>query len=290
MGTDLWQRLRRDRLATIGFGIIVVFVVIAALAPLLVPYPDAGHAIAPMNRLKPPSDLHWFGTDRLGADVFSRLLLGARETLFVALFGVAAAAGIGVPLGLLAGWLDGWVSDGIMRLADVFLAIPQIVLAIAIAQTLGPSLVNVVLALAFTLWPWFTRLVYAETRALRREPFIEACAALGASPLRTLALHVLPNLASPLVVRVTLSMGFAVLTAAALGFLGLGAPAPSPEWGRTIAEAREYLPDAWWYALAPGLAIFIVVMGFNMLGDGLRDVLDPKLRRSIPAAGRVQPA
>ena len=293
-GTSFWSRLARDRLATTGFAITVLFVVIAAIAPWIVPYPEAAHEIAPMNRLRPPSEAHWFGTDRLGADVFSRLLLGTRETLFVALFGVGAAAVIGVPLGLIAGWLDGWVSDGIMRLADIFLAIPQIILAIAIAQTLGPSLVNVVLALGFTIWPWFTRLVFAETRALRREPFIEACAALGASPWRTLALHVLPNLASPLVVRVTLSMGFAVLTAAALGFLGLGAPAPSPEWGRTIAEAREYLPDAWWYALAPGLAIFIVVMGFNMLGDGLRDVLDPKLRRSVAASraqsGKVQEA
>lgn len=284
MSTGFFDHLLRDRLATTGFAIAVAFLVVAAIAPWVAPYPDAGHAVAPMNRLKPPSELHWFGTDRLGADVFSRLLLGTRETLFVALFGVAAAASIGVPLGLVAGWADGWPSDAIMRVADIFLAIPQIILAIAIAQTLGPSLVNVVLALAFTLWPWFARLVFAETRALRREPFVEACAALGASPLRTLALHVLPNLASPLVVRITLSMGFAVLTAAALGFLGLGAPAPSPEWGRTIAEAREYLPDAWWYALAPGLAIFLVVMGFNMLGDGLRDVLDPKLRRSAAAA------
>jgi peptide/nickel transport system permease protein len=280
MGGDFWRRLSRDRLATIGFGIIVIFVLVAVLAPWLAPYPDAGTAIAPMNRLKPPSALHWFGTDRVGADTFSRLLLGARETLMVALVGVGASAAMGIPLGLLAGWNDGWTSDAIMRLADMFLAIPQIVLAIAIAQTLGPSLTNVILALSATLWPWFARLVFTETRTLRREPFIEACASLGAGPARTLVLHVLPNLASQLIVRVTLSMGYAVLTAAALGFLGLGAPAPSPEWGRTIAESREYLPGAWWYAAAPGIAIFLVVMGFNMLGDGLRDVLDPRTRRS----------
>jgi peptide/nickel transport system permease protein len=171
----------------------------------------------------------------------------------------------------------------------MFLAIPQIVLAIAIAQTLGPSLTNVILALSATLWPWFTRLVFTETRTLRREPFIEACASLGAGPGRTLILHVLPNLASQLIVRLTLSMGYAVLTAAALGFLGLGAPAPSPEWGRTISESREFLPGAWWYAAAPGIAIFLVVMGFNMLGDGLRDVLDPRTRRST-AARRIATA
>lgn len=271
-------RLARDRLAAAGFAIIAAFVVLALLAPFIVPYPDAAHAIDPLGRLKPPSATHWFGTDRVGGDVFSRLLLGARETLIVALVGVGAAAAVGVPVGLAAGWVDGTPSNLLMRGADIFLAIPQIILAIVIAQALGPSLLNVILALAATLWPWFARLVFAETRSLRREPFVEACDAIGASPLRTLALHVLPNLASPLIVRFSLSMGFAVLTAAALGFLGLGAPAPSPEWGRTIAESREFLPEAWWYAAAPGLAIFLVVMGFNMLGDGLRDVLDPRAR------------
>ena len=180
-----------------------------------------------------------------------------------------------------------------MRVADIFLSIPQIVLAIAIAQTLGPSLNNVILALAVTFWPWFARLVYAETRALRRELFVEASISLGVGPGRVLFLHILPNLASPLIVRTTLTLGFSILTAAALGFLGLGAQPPSPEWGRTISESREYLPEAWWYALAPGLAIFLVVMGFNLLGDGLRDVLDPRLRgaprrrKRIAAAARM---
>jgi peptide/nickel transport system permease protein len=283
MGGDFWRRLARDRLAAIGFAIILIFVIVAILAPWIVPYPDAISSISPMQRLKPPSSLHWFGTDRVGSDTFSRLLLGARETLVMALVGVGASAIVGIPIGLLAGWNDGWISDGLMRLADMFLAIPQIVLAIAIAQTLGPSLTNVILALSATLWPWFARLVFTETRILRREAFIEACASLGAGPGRTLMLHVLPNLASQLIVRLTLSMGYAVLTAAALGFLGLGAPAPSPEWGRTVAESREFLPEAWWYAAAPGIAIFLVVMGFNMLGDGLRDVLDPRTRRSTAA-------
>jgi peptide/nickel transport system permease protein len=185
-----------------------------------------------------------------------------------------------VPVGLAAGYYHSWASDLLMRVSDIFLAVPQVVLAIAIAQTLGPSLPNVILALSVTYWPWFARLVYAETRSLEKEVFIESTAALGASPLRLIALHVLPNVASPIIVRASIGMGFTILTAAALGFLGLGPPPPTPEWGRTIAESREFLPDAWWYAAAPGLAIFLTVMGFNLLGDGLRDVLDPRIRRA----------
>jgi peptide/nickel transport system permease protein len=166
-----------------------------------------------------------------------------------------------------------------MRIADVFLAVPQIVLAIAIAQTLGPSLPNVILALSATYWPWFTRIVYAETRSTMSETFVEATRGIGSSPARLIALHVLPNVASPIIVRASLGMGFTILTAASLGFLGLGAEPHSPEWGRTIAESRSYLPEAWWYATAPGLAIFLVVMGFNLLGDGLRDILDPRIRK-----------
>jgi len=199
-----------------------------------------------------------------------------------------------VPLGLVAGFRDGWISQAIMRVSEMFLAIPQVVLAIAIAQGLGPSLENVILALSATFWPWYARLVYAETHSLRRETFIEACDALGASPARIVVLHVLPNVASPIIVRTTLGMGFAILTAAALGFLGLGAPPPTPEWGRMVADSREYLPEAWWFATAPGLAIFLVVLGFNLVGDGLRDVLDPKIRRgggkAPRRAGRTAPA
>jgi peptide/nickel transport system permease protein len=273
------RKLWEDRLARLGLLIIALLVVVAAFAPWLAPFPDDAWAINPANRLRPPSWTHPFGTDRMGADIFSRVLLGARITILIALIAVGTALVVGVPLGLIAGFGDGWLSDLIMRVADMFLAIPQIILAIAIAQTLGPSLPNVILALSATFWPWFTRLVFAETRALRKETFIEATIALGATPGRVVWLHVLPNVASPIIVRTTLGMGFTILTAAALGFLGLGAPPPTPEWGRTIAESREYLPRAWWYATAPGLAIFLVVMGFNLLGDGLRDVLDPRIRR-----------
>jgi peptide/nickel transport system permease protein len=273
------RKLAEDRLALAGLLIVMLLIACAIFAPQLSTFPDAVTEFNPARRLRPPDSVYLMGTDRLGGDIYSRLLFGARITIVIALVAVGAAVMVGVPLGLIAGIRDGIVSNLIMRLADVFLAVPQIVLAIAIAQTLGPSLPNVILALSATFWPWFTRLVYAETRAVRNETFIEATVALGASPARVVWLHVLPNIISPIIVRITLGLGFTILTAAALGFLGLGAPPPTPEWGRTIAESREYLPDAWWYAAAPGLAIFLVVIGFNMLGDGLRDVLDPRTRR-----------
>jgi peptide/nickel transport system permease protein len=219
------------------------------------------------------------GTDRMGGDIYSRLLFGARITILIAVVATSVSVLIGVPVGLVAGYYTNRLSDLLMRVSDVFLAVPQIVLAIAIAQTLGPAIQNVILALSVTYWPFWARLVYAETRSLRNEVFIEAAVALGASPLRVMALHVLPSIASSVIVRTTIGMGGTILVAAALGFLGLGPPPPTPEWGRMIAESRAYLPQAWWYAAAPGVAILLVVMGFNLLGDGLRDVLDPRLRR-----------
>jgi len=273
------SRLTRDRSALIGLTLILALVVCALLAPVLATHPDDLFELHPAKRLRPPGADHLLGTDRMGSDIYSRILFGARITLLIGVIAVGASLVIGVPVGLVAGYYHGWVSDLLMRVSDVFLAVPQVVLAIAIAQTLGPSLPNVILALSVTYWPWFARLVYAETRSLQKEVFIESTAALGASPLRLIALHVLPNVASPIIVRASIGMGFTILTAAALGFLGLGPPPPTPEWGRTIAESREFLPAAWWYAAAPGVAILLVVIGFNLLGDGLRDALDPKLAR-----------
>jgi len=273
-------RLVRDRSALVGLILIVALVLAAIGAPVLATHPDDVFELHPARRLQPPSGEAWLGTDRMGSDIYSRLLFGARITILIGVIAVGASLIVGVPVGLVAGYYHGWFSDLLMRVSDIFLAVPQVVLAIAIAQTLGPSLPNVILALSVTYWPWFARLVYAETRALGKEVFVESTAALGASPWRLIALHVLPNVASPIIVRASIGMGFTILTAAALGFLGLGPPPPTPEWGRTIAESREFLPDAWWYALAPGLAIFLTVMGFNLLGDGLRDVLDPRIRRA----------
>jgi peptide/nickel transport system permease protein len=273
------KRFLSDRTAVLGLGLILTLILVAILAPVLAPFPDDVREFHTAARLRPPDGINWFGTDRMGSDIFSRILFGARITITIAVIAVGAAVLIGVPLGLVAGYFGGFFSDLLMRVSDIFLAVPQIILAIAIAQTLGPSIENVILALSATYWPFWARLVYAETRSLKNEVFIESAVALGASPARVILLHVLPNIASAIIVRTSIGMGATILTAAALGFLGLGAPPPTPEWGRMIAEAREFLPEAWWYATAPGFAILLVVMGFNLLGDGLRDILDPRIRR-----------
>jgi peptide/nickel transport system permease protein len=276
-----WIKFSRDRLASSGFLIVFLLVLVAVFAGVLAPYPEDTFDIHPAERLQPPSMKHYLGTDSMGRDIFSRLLFGARVTLVISFIAVGSSLLIGVPLGLVAGYFENWFSELIMRVADIFLSIPQVILAIFLAQSFGPSIESVILALSITYWPWFTRIVYAETRALKKTAFIEATEALGAGTLRTILLHVPPNVSSPIIVRSSIGMGFTILTAATLGFLGVGAQPPTPEWGVTIAESRQYLPDAWWYAMFPGLAIFLVVMGFNMLGDGLRDILDPRIRRGF---------
>jgi peptide/nickel transport system permease protein len=277
---DILRKLLRDPAAVAGLVIVLLLVAVAVLAPLIATHPEAVWDMNPRQRLLPPSEAYLFGTDRMGADIYSRIVFGARITLTIAITAVGAALLIGVPIGLVSGWRQSWPGEALMRISDIFLAVPQIVLAIAISQTLGPSIENVILALSVTYWPWFTRLVHAEVHSLRNETFIEAAIALGVPAWRIILLHVLPNVTSPIIVRTSIGMGFTILTASALGFLGLGAPPPAPEWGRMISESREFLPEAWWYALAPGLAIFLVVMAFNLLGDGLRDVLDPRIRRA----------
>ncbi len=274
------RKFLRDRAAVIGGTIILLLVVAAIFAPVLSPFPSDVYDFHTANRLRPPDGTHWFGTDRMGSDLFSRVMYGARITITIAVIAIGVTVVVGVPIGLIAGYFGGWLSEGLMHISDIFLAVPQVVLAIAIAQTLGPSIENVILALSATYWPFWARLVYAETRSLKNEIFIESAIALGASPWRVMLRHVLPNISSAIIVRTSIGMGGTILTAAALGFLGLGAPPPAPEWGRMIAESREFLPEAWWYATAPGLAIFLVVMGFNLLGDGLRDILDPRIRRA----------
>ena len=283
MGTCrfLLRKLASDRTAALGALIIMLLIVVAIAAPVLSTHPEDIAEFHPSERLQGPSAEHFFGTDRMGSDVYSRILFGARITIAIAVIAIGVSVLIGVPIGLIAGYYRNWVSDALMRVSDIFLAVSQIVLAIAIAQTLGPSIENVILALSATYWPFWARLVYAESRSALNETYVEASIALGASPWRVMIMHVLPNISSSVIVRTTIGMGGTILTAAALGFLGLGPPAPSPEWGRTIAESREFLPEAWWYATAPGLAIFLVVMGFNLLGDGLRDILDPRTRRSV---------
>lgn len=273
------SKILQDRAALVGLCIVGLLILVAVFAPVLSTHPQDVYELHTERRLSPPNPENWLGTDRMGSDVYSRILFGARITIMIAVIAVGTAVLIGVPIGLVAGYYRNWLSEMLMRVSDVFLAVPQIVLAIAIAQTLGPSIENVILALSVTYWPFWARLVYSETRSLKNETFVESAIALGASPIRVMTLHILPNIASAIIVRTSIGMGATILTAAALGFLGLGAPPPTPEWGRMIAESREFLPEAWWYAAAPGFAIFLVVMGFNLLGDGLRDILDPRIRR-----------
>ena len=277
------RRLGNDRAAALGMALLVLLVLVAVFAPILAPFPDDVSEFHTANRLRAPDAVNWLGTDRMGSDLLTRIMFGARITITIAFVAVGSADVGGVPIRLPPRSYGRWASNLLMRVSDVFLAVPQIVLAIAIAQTLGPSIENVILALSITYWPFWARLVFAETRSLKNEVFIESAIALGASPLRIMTLHVLPNIASAIILRSPIGMGGTILTAAGLGFLGPGAPPPTPEWGRMIAESREFLPEAWWYATVPGVAIFMVVMGFNLLGDGLRDFLDPRIRRGAGA-------
>jgi peptide/nickel transport system permease protein len=274
------RKLSRDVPAVLGLSIVVVVLLLAVFGPLIAPYPGDVAAAHLLRRLKPPSAAFPFGTDNLGRDLLSRVILGARGALEIALSVVAVAIAIGVPLGLLAGYRRGWLSELIMRITDSVLAIPQLVLALALAQLMTPSLQSAMLALSLTYWPFFTRIVYAETRRVGSSLFIDALRGIGAGDARIVFLHVLPNTISPVIVRATIGLGFTILVAAVLGFLGMGATPPAPDWGLTIAESRLYLPSCWWFATFPGLAIMITVMGFNLLGDGLRDLVDPRLRRS----------
>jgi peptide/nickel transport system permease protein len=274
------RKLGRDVPAMIGLALVLAVVLIALLSPWLAPYPGDASASHLIRRLKPPTHAFPFGTDNLGRDILSRVILGARGALQVAFTVVGIAMAIGIPLGLIAGYRPGPLSEAIMRFTDMVLAIPQLILALAIAQLMSPSLESAMLALSLTYWPFFTRSVHAEAQRLSQSLFVDALRGIGASPWRIVFLHVLPNTASPIIVRATIGLGFTILTAAVLGFLGMGATPPAPDWGLTIAQSRVYLPGAWWYALYPGLAILLTVMGFNLLGDGLRDLIDPRLRRS----------
>lgn len=274
------NRLLRDPVACLGLVLVLFAALVAAFAPWLAPYPDDAFDSHLLQRLKPPSAEFPFGTDYLGRDILSRVILGTRNAIAVAVSVVLAAMVIGVPMGLVAGWRDNWLSDVLMRVTDVFLAVPQLILALALGQLMAPGLFTAMVALSLTYWPFFARTVYAETRRLRGALFVDALAGLGASPTRILLLHVLPNAAPAILVRATIGMGFTILTAAILGFLGVGAAPPSPDWGLAVAEARQHLPESWWFATFPGLAILLLVLGFNLLGDGLRDVADPRLRRS----------
>jgi len=274
------RKFLRDIPAVLGALIVLAVVVLAVFGPWIAPYPGDASASHLLRRLRPPSLAFPFGTDNLGRDILSRVILGARGALKVSLAVVGASMAIGIPLGLMAGYTRGLVSELIMRVTDVFLALPQLILALALAQLLGPSVESAMLALTLTYWPFFTRIVHAETQRLRGALFVDALQGIGAGTGRILFLHILPNALSPIIVRATIGLGFTILVAAVLGFLGMGATPPDPDWGLAVAQSRQYLPNAWWFATFPGLAILVAVLGFNLLGDGLRDLVDPRLRRS----------
>ncbi|MBO0334604.1 ABC transporter permease [Sneathiella sp. CAU 1612] len=273
------RTFRNNGAAMIGLLIIAGFMFLVIFGPSIVPYPeDALGATHIEQKLQPPSAEHWFGTDEVGNDVFTRVVIGARVSLQIGLIITGISMLIGVPLGIIAGYVGGWVEESIMRITDIFLSIPGLILAIAIVGVLGPGIGNAMLAISLVWWPGYVRLVQAKTLSLKSAIYVDAARSMGASKMRIVFVHILPNCLSPIIVKVSMDMGMAILYAASLGFLGLGAQPPFPEWGAMISVGRNYLPDWWWYSFFPGLAIFLTVLGFNLLGDGLRDILDPRGR------------
>lgn len=265
-------RLRRDALAWVSGLIILLFVAGAVFAPLLTTRAAEGEGEPnPPEKLLAPSVEHPFGTDHLGRDLYARVLFGGRTALTLGLLVVAVAVAVGVPLGAVAGYFGGWVDEVIMRLTDVFLAFPPLLLAIFIASALGASLTNAALAIAFTWWPWYTRIVRAQVVALRDRPFVEAARVMGVNDLVIIGRHILPNTLSPVIVQATLDLGSAILTGAALSFLGLGVQPPTADWGQMVSNGRLYFPERWWYVTFPGLAIFLSTLAFNLLGDSVQD-------------------
>lgn len=272
------KRLFKNKLTIVGFVIIVVIVLAAIFAPVIAPHPGSiTGEINFLSMLMPPSREHIFGTDDIGRDIFSRVLYGARYSLLMGIVVLTVAILIGVPLGLIAGYWGGRVNSVIMRITDIFLAVPSIVLAMVVSAILEPSLVTTMVAISFSWWPWFTRLVQAETLNIKNEQYIKASQGMGASKFRTTFKEVLPNVIPTIIVKATTDMGFVILTGASLGFLGLGPKPPAPEWGNMVAEGRVFLPTQWWVSVFPGLAIVLTVLGFNLFGDGLRDLFDVEI-------------
>ena len=271
-----WLAFRRNPLAFGGLVVALTFAVIAIIAPWLATHDPAAQNLA--GRLAAPNAANWLGTDELGRDIYSRLLYGTRITLGMVVAVVVLVAPLGLLVGATAGYLGGWPDRILMRVTDIFMAFPRLILALAFVAALKPGLTNAVIAIALTAWPPYARLARAETLTIRNTDFVSAARIQGASTPRILVRQIMPLCLSSLIVRVTLDMSSIILTAAGLGFLGLGAQPPSPEWGAMIATGRRFILEQWWVATMPGVAIFVSSLGFNLLGDGLRDVLDPKQR------------
>jgi len=276
------QAFRRDILAIASLVVIVCAILGAILAPVLTPYPEQGRGEPNLpEKFQPPSRAHPLGTDYLGRDVWARILFGGRSSLSIGFLVVFVASVVGIPLGAIAGYFGGRIDNILMRVTDVFLAFPPLLLAIAIAAALGPSFINAMIAIAFTWWPWYARLVRAQTLSLKEEFFIEAARGIGLSDLTIIARHILPNVLTPILVQATMDIGSAILTGAGMSFIGLGVQPPTPDWGKMISTGRIYFIERPWFAGSAGVAIFLVTLSFNLVGDAVRDAIDPRTRRSV---------
>jgi peptide/nickel transport system permease protein len=278
------RALLANKLAVAGLVVIALLVLAALFGPQLAPYPI--NDIDVPNRLQPPSTSHWFGTDELGRDIFSRVLVAARVSLQVGIIAVGISLVVGVTLGLVAGYYGGKVDDVIMRLMDMLFAFPAILLAIAILAVLGPGVTNAMIAIGIVYIPIFARICRASVLSVRDQVFVRAARSIGAGDVRILRLHILPNVTAPIIVQTSLSLAFAILSEAALSFLGLGVQPPQPSWGRMLFDGRGFIQQAWWMVVFPGMAIFLTVLAFNLVGDAFRDALDPKQRSVIESRGQ----
>ncbi|WP_439502762.1 ABC transporter permease [Aminobacter ciceronei] len=273
-------RFSQSKLSMLGAVMVAAVIFFTVFGTVLAPYPEhVAGGVDTASRFMPPSVAHPFGTNELGQDVLSLVMAGTTVSVLAGFGVVLIGSVIGTLVGAIAGFAKGWVDEVLMRLTDLTLTIPGLILAMAIAAALGSGFGNMVIAIALSWWPGYARLVRGEVLAAREEVYVTAARALGATPKRILFRHILPNVVSPIIVKMSLDMGFAILTVAGLGFIGIGVRPPTPEWGTLLSVSRSYMPDYWWTAMAPGMAMFLAVFGFNLLGDGLRDILDPKARR-----------
>jgi len=275
----IWRFLRpgKNPLGFLGAVLVASIAFCAVIAPHVVPY--GPYKVDLISRLRPPSWQHPFGTDELGRDILSRVLVGTRVSLQAALVIISLSLLLGTVIGTLGALAGGWVDDVLMRLTDSFLAFPYLIFAMLVSAVLGPSLPNAMLAISITWWPWYARLTRGQILSVKNQLYVEAARAVGVGGLRLFLVYFLRNALSPLIVQATLDVGYAILLTSSLSFIGLGAQPPTPEWGRMVADGRQYLLSYWWVPIFPGLAIFVTVLGFNLIGDAIRDFADPRTRR-----------
>jgi len=275
-GSPRW-RFTGDWLGMACLGLVAAVLCLAVFAPTFTTYALQGQGDPNMlDKLQPPSAMHWLGTDHLGRDLWARIIFGARTSLSVAAAVVALSILIGVPLGTIAAYFGGWVDEGIMRVTDVFLAFPSLLLAILVSAALGAGLFNCAVAIAFSWWPWYARIARAQALSIRQRPFVEAAQIIGVGDAMVMMRHIIPGVMAPVLVQATMDFGSAILTESGLAFLGLGAMPPTPDWGALVSTGRVYFPESWWYVVFPGTAIFVVTLAFNLIGDSLRDAFDDK--------------